>query len=307
MKDETDFQNEVDTIAQLAERAGGVEIENVTLPKGFVGLPAEVPLALIRGDNPQVKAIDNVLEQYRIHPARKKGTAIAQTFASFCELTNRHKTDDSAIFADMDWRKPSLTTVVDYHPDESAGDADWLQHRIHYAYPLSDEWKAWMEADGKAMEQKDFAWFLEDRVPELSAPTDEEKIRYERDFATTIATPSQVVELSRGLQVNVAAQVKAATTLQSGEGEIRFVEEHQGADGKPLKVPGIFILSIAPFFMGEKVRIPVRLRYRITGGKTVWFYQVYRPDQFITEHVRATLFDAAAKTELPTFEGKPEA
>lgn len=306
MSEETDFQSNVDTIAELAERAAGVDIENVTLPD-FPGLPGSIPVALVRGDNPRVAAIDDVLERYRIHPARKKGTATAQTFASFCELTNRHKTEDSAIFADMDWRKPSLTTVVDYHQDESDGEADWLQHRIHYAYSLSDEWKAWMESDGKPMEQKDFAWFLEDRIPELSSPTAEEKVRYEQDFATTIATPSQVVELSRGLQVNVAAQVKAATTLQSGEGEIRFVEEHQGADGKPLKVPGIFILSIAPFFMGEKVRIPVRLRYRIAGGKTVWFYQVYRPDQFITEHVRQTLLEAADKTSLPTFEGKPEA
>lgn len=299
--------DQVATIADLATRADGVEIVRVTLPDGLAGLPGEIPVALYRGKDPRAQDIEEILDAYRLFPERKKGTARAQTFESFCELTNRHRTDDSVIFADMDWRTPSLTAVIDYHRKAATGEADWLQHRIVYTYPLSEEWKAWVKMDGEPMEQKDFAWFLEDRIPELAAPTEEEKIRYERDFATTIAVPAQVVELSRGLQVNVASQVKAATTLSSGEGEIRFVEEHQGADGKPLKVPGIFILSVAPFFMGEKVRIPVRLRYRVAGGKTIWFYQIYRPDQSITEHVRETLFDAREKTGLPAYEGKPEA
>lgn len=128
----------------------------------------------------------------------------------------------------------------------------------------------------------------------------------ERDFATTVATPSQLVELSRGLQVNVASKVKAAHTLANGEGQIVWEESHQDANGAPLKVPGIFILSVPPFFMGDKMRIPVRLRYRAAGGSVTWFYQIYRPDQFITEHVRHALFDAREKTGLPAYEGKPE-
>lgn len=302
----TPFSIDLAEAARLGAAAQGIEIVQIDTPEGFAGLPAKVPVALHRGKEPAVNALANVLESYRLHPKRKQGTAEAQTFDSFCELINRHKSEHSVIFADADWRKPSFTAVLDYHHLGVDGQPDYGKHRVHYAFPLSEEWQAWNKMNGQKMTQEDFAYFLEDRVAELSAPTDEERIWLERDFATTVATPSQLVELSRGLQVNVASKVKAAHTLANGEGQIVWEESHQDANGQPLKVPGIFILSVPPFFMGDKMRIPVRLRYRAAGGSVVWFYQIYRPDQFITEHVRHALFDAREKTGLPAYEGKPE-
>ncbi|TPJ99072.1 DUF2303 family protein [Mesorhizobium sp. B2-5-12] len=292
-------------MAALGARAEGVEIAALANTAKIPGLPESIPVLLKRGSVPGVEDIARLFEPYRQHPARKTGQAVAQTFEAFCTLTLRHQTEHSAIFANMDWRKPTLTTIVDYH-ELADGHANFGKHRIHYAFPLSEEWQKWVATDGEKMDQGAFAWFLEDRVAELSSPTDEEKLQYERDFATTIATPAQLVELSRGLQVNVESKVKASTTLQSGEGQIAWEETHNGADGKPLKVPGIFMLNIAPFFMGEKVRIPVRLRYRPSGGKVIWFYQIYRPDQFITQHVRDVLGETRRQTNLPTFEGTPE-
>lgn len=300
------FGIDLDIAAQLGAKAEGIEIVMIDKPVGMMGVPDKIPVALRRGSQPGVLAVAEHFESYRDRPQRKAGQAIAQTFESLVKLTNRHKTEHSAIFANMDWRKPSLTTVIDYHENAQAGRADRGKHRIHYAYPLSEEWQAWVKLNGEVMKQTDFAWFLEDRIPELSSPTEEEKIRYEKDFACTIATPAQVVELSRGLQVFVDTKVKNTTTLQSGEGQIAFEETHNGADGKPIKVPGLFMLAIAPFFMGDKIRIPVRLRYRTLGGNITWFYQIYRPDQFITEHVRNTLADVRAQTDLPTYEGTPE-
>jgi len=302
----TPFSIDLAEAARLGAAAQGIEIVLIDAPEGFTGLPAKVPVALHRGETPAVNALANVLESYRLHPKRKQGTAEAQTFESFCELINRHKSEHSVIFADADWRKPSFTAVIDYHHLGVDGQPDYGKHRVHYAFPLSEEWQAWNKMNGQKMTQEDFAYFLEDRVAELSAPTDEERIWLERDFATTVATPSQLVELSRGLQVNVASKVKAAHTLANGEGQIVWEESHQDANGAPLKVPGIFILSVPPFFMGDKMRIPVRLRYRAAGGSVTWFYQIYRPDQFITEHVRHALFDAREKTGLPAYEGKPE-
>ncbi|WP_234186449.1 DUF2303 family protein [Shinella sp. NM-101] len=302
----TPFSIDLAEAARLGAAAQGIEIVQIDTPEGFFGLPAKVPLALHRGKEPAVNALANVIESYRLHPKRKQGTAEAQTFESFCELINRHKSEHSVIFADADWREPSFTAVIDYHHLGVDGQPDYGRHRVHYAFPLSEEWQAWNKMNGQKMTQEDFAYFLEDRVAELSAPTAEERTWLERDFATTVATPSQLVELSRGLQVNVASKVKAVHTLANGEGQIAWEESHQDANGAPLKVPGIFILSVPPFFMGDKMRIPVRLRYRAAGGSVTWFYQIYRPDQFITEHVRRALFDAREKTGLPAYEGKPE-
>ena len=104
----------------------------------------------------------------------------------------------------------------------------------------------------------------------------------------------------------MSSKVKQHLALSSGEGQIVWEESHQDASGQALKVPGMFILNISPFFMGDKMRMPVRLRYRVRGGSIIWLYQIFRPDQFVTEHIRNTLADARARTELPTFEGSPE-
>lgn len=293
-------------IVDLTRKSLTSQIVTIDLPDLGPGLPKQVPV-LFDLRNGTAAAAAGLIEHYRFAPSRKRGTARALTLASFIDLANRHKTDHSAVFAATDWKAPGFTAVIDYHAKESDGAADNLKHRIEYAFPASEEWKAWVEQNGQPMEQAEFAAFLEDRIADLSAPTTAEKIALERDFATTVATPAELIKLSRGLQVNVSSIVKNMTTLQSGEASIQFEEQHTGGDGQPLKVPGIFILGIAPFFMGEKISLPVRLRYRKAGTKILWFYQMYRPDQFVTERVRDDLTNVAERTELPTFEGSPEA
>lgn len=192
---------DIRTIAQLAADATSLRLVGIDIPSDMPGLPKQVPVAVINGKQPEARSVQQLLEAYRLFPARKKGQAEAQTLEAFVAMTNRHKTADSVIFADMDWRKPSLTAVVDYHQLDSGGRAAFGQHRIHYAFPLSEEWMKWIEKNGEPMKQAEFAYFLEDRVPDLSAPTDHERVTLEAQFGTRIAVPSQVVELSRGLQV----------------------------------------------------------------------------------------------------------
>ena len=300
------FEFDLAVAAELGAKAEGAELVSITPPSEIAGLPKTIPALLKRGAQPGILGVKELIDAFRLHPERKRGAAEAQTFEAFCGMVNRHRTEASAIFADCDWTKPSFTAVIDYHEAVNGGRADWGQHRIRYAFPLSDEWKAWIAQNGQPMKQAEFAWFLEDRVAELSSPTEHEKITLKAQFQTTLATPAQVVELSRGLSVHVDTRVKAQTVLQSGEGQISWEESHNDAAGKPLKVPGLFMLSIAPFFMGEPVRIPVRLRYRPAGQALTWFYQIYRPALAITEHVRPRLADARAETGLPAYEGKPE-
>jgi uncharacterized protein YfdQ (DUF2303 family) len=293
-------------IGEYAERAARfMDLEIAT--DGFgPGLPPSVP-TLVDTRTGSLLSLKTEIERFRIVPERKKGTAQVQTLESFIELVNRHKTGHSAIFSNLDWAKPLFSAVIDYHENKPAGGADWLNHRIVYQFPLSEEWKAWSGQNGKTMSQGDFAAFIEDHIAELASPTEAEKIELERRFQTTIATPNELMILSRGLQVFVAAQVKNTTTLQSGEGEVVFVEEHQNAQGEKIKVPGLFLLNISPFFQGEEVRLPVRLRYRAGGGKLTWFYQVWRADLLITERLQNDAALVAEETGLPVYAGTPEA
>lgn len=296
----------IGAIIDLTRKSLGSEVIEIDVPDLGPGLPKTIPLVvdMRTGD---VGSIKSLIEEYRTVPAAKTGIAKALTLASFIDMVNRHKTEHSAVFANTDWKAPNFQAVIDYHSKQSGGPADNQRHRIRYEFPLSEEWKAWVAANGKPMEQGEFAAFIEDRIADLSAPTVTEKNMLEDLFSTTVATPAQIVQLSRGLSVNVASTVKNVVTLQTGEAQIVFDEQHLDSDGKPLKVPGIFLLGIAPFFMGEKISIPVRLRYRKVDGKLVWFFQLYRPDQHVTERVRDDLNTVETKAELPTFEGSPEA
>lgn len=304
------FEVALKELTALGTRANGVSIAKIDVPSEFKGLPPQVPILMVRGDNPSAQSLSDMLEKHRLHPARKKGTAIVQTLDSFIDLTERHATDHSTIFADMNWKAPSLTAVIDYHPEGEPDDpvADNCTHRIFYAFPQSEMWMQWVNNDGEKMSQTDFANWIEDHIIDLATPTPEEIIRCEELFHTTVAAPIELSELSRGLQVNVASKMKNAKTLQSGEAQIIFEESHETTDrnGGVIKVPGAFILSIPAFFMGAVIRTPVRLRYRAVNGQISWFYQMYRPDIIITEAITGDIETVKERLDLPVYQGKPE-
>lgn len=291
-------------IKELADKAG-TALVTITLPEAVPGLPGEVP-ALLNREAGSITGVKAIFDAYRIAPERKIGTARVNTLDSFIHLVERHKTGNSVIFAETNWLKPSLTAVIDYHEDRGGGLADNGKHRVHYEFPLSEEWQAWVEINGKPMTQAIFAEFIEDHIADLSSPDSMEEEDFRGKFGFKVAYPNELVTLSRGLQVHSASKVKNSVTLQSGEGEITWDEEHRDAQGNKLQVPGMFILSIAPFFRGQPTRIPVRLRYRVSPAGLTWTCQLYRPDVAITEEVTRDMERAANETGLPHFQGAPE-
>ncbi|KQS90326.1 DUF2303 family protein [Rhizobium sp. Leaf386] len=298
---ETLDKGAVDAVAALAKQSGS-QLLSVSVPKAIPGLPPFVPV-LVHPETGKVTGLYDQLAPWRTSPERKAGTANVATLESFVNLVNHHKQADSAIFAATDWQKPSLTAVIDYHGKETPDNG---KHRVHYQFPLSEEWKAWLAINCKGMPQLAFAEFIENRIEDLSSPSDKEMEDYEAMFASKVGFPNEIVQMSRGLQINVENRIKQVVKLQSGESQILFEEDHKTATGQPLVIPGVFILQIAPFFQGDAARIPVRLRYRKSDGNLIWFCEMYRPDKYITEHVRADLDAAAKATELPKYEGSPE-
>ncbi|MDX1101899.1 DUF2303 family protein, partial [Sinorhizobium medicae] len=288
----------------LSDRAGS-QIATLSLSTAIPGVPSTIPVFVDRKSG-ALSSVSDLFERYREHPRRKSGTAKVATLESLISLIDRHKTEHSAIFAETNWEKPSITAVFDYHEAKNGGLADNGKHRAHYEFPLSEEWKAWGKINGKPLEQVEFAEFIEDHIAELSAPDSMEAEDFRGKFGFKVAYPNELVALSRGLQVHAETRVKNNVVLQSGEGEITWDEEHRDAQGNKLTVPGMFILSIAPFFMGATARIPVRLRYRVSGGKVLWICQLYRPDVHITQQVMRDLERVAHETELPHFQGTPE-
>jgi uncharacterized protein YfdQ (DUF2303 family) len=292
----------IELVKELASEAAAPTILLVDT-KDFTGLPASVPVSFDRKSQ-TFNSVKSLIEQFRQAPDRRKGTATVETLASFIALTNLHKDPGSVLFGKTVWPDPKLTAVLDY--DREGVEARNRSHRIVYAFPLTEEFKAWVNGNAKPMPQDVFAAFLEEHAAELAAPMDGERSEYERLFNEKMATPSEVIALSRHLEVFVAARVKNGIRLQTGERTVEFMEEHQNAKGEAVIIPGIFMVSVPAFVDGDAVRIPARLRYRIVSGDIKWFYQLYRWEYFLREQVGYDLKRAAEETSLLAFEGAPE-
>jgi len=300
MEDLTGIGTAVAKIAELGREAAKLDLIAIEPPKEAVGL---VPFSVgFDRENSTIVDLSPFAEKWRTHPARCRGAAQVATLASFIDLTNRHKTTHSVIFAATSWPKPSLTAVANYHEKDN-GKPGHNDHRVHYAFPVTDEFAAWMAQDAKPMNQQDFAAFVENRIAEIATATREEEHIYADLFQTNFATPADMMMLSRGLEVHVASAVKAHHTLSSGEREIVFTEEH---DTK-IMVPGLFMVAVPAFLDAIPVRLPARLRYRVSSNGVAWFYQLYRWKELLRAAVIADLAKAVGDTQLPAYEGSPEA
>lgn len=302
----TDFPHKdtIEAISRLAREGQDIHIKTFSTEGLGDGLPSQIALA-IDPSTRRIYDLHDQIEAYRQAPARPIGIAQTYTLSSFIDLVNRQADPEkSVIFANANYPGMSLTAVLDYNSvDHTPGH---LAHRITYTFPITDELCAWLDNDGKLLPQAVFAEWLEEHSPDLSSPADGEIDFYEPLFRERFATPARLIELSRDLEVHVGSRIKQSLRLASGERSLQFVTEHSDASGQPISIPGIFMISVPAWLDGDPVRIPARLRYRVSGGEIAWSYQLYRADVALRERVKLDLDEAADGTQLPTFEGIPE-
>lgn len=259
-------------------------------------------------------SLKNLRDQWLPKPERRNGTAELGDLASFIAHANRFKSTASAVFAQRNEEKPGLLSVLDYHPEGGAStETDWCHHRGRYAFPLSEQWKAWAQADGAWLGQKAFAEFVEERILDVLPPPKDgrdDASALALDLVTTLggefAGPSRLLEVSRGLRVTETAEVANVTNLASGEVEVVFRTTHTGAAGQKLSVPNLFLVGVPVFDGDAAYKLPIRLRYRRVDGHIVWQVARYRPDiVFFDAFDRATA-RVREETGLPVFIGTPE-
>jgi len=294
-------------VRDLVETYVTAEVIEVTEPGSGVKALA------VRSGNTVTPMAASVFDQYRTNPLRRAGTATMLSLDSLIDHVNRFKDADTVVFADDSRSAPSMTAVLDYHRAGASGDPRFGKHRSLYAFPLSDEWKAWSKANAEVMSMADFAAFLEERIidvlfvePGEDLPEDVQRM-LDALGSGAVASPNKLMELARGLQINESAVVQEAVNLQSGEATIRFQAEHTDQNGAPLKVPSIFLIGIPVFNNGPLYRLAARLRYRKNAGKIVFWYDLWRTDRTFDHAFTEAVQRVKIETELPVLIGKPEA
>ena len=264
-------------------------------------------IALRDQQGARLVSIKPFIDEYRTTPERRQGTATLGDLASFEAFTNRFKDRDSAVFARRE--PPSMTVVLDYNqagPDNTK--ARFGKHRGVYSFPLSKEWEAWTAATGKQMNQAEFAAFIEDRIADVSDPSNPgtAAIEFSAKLGAKFASPSKLLALSKGLEVRQKAIVKNVVSLDSGEVQLNYVTENTDTAGQPLTVPTAFLLNIPVFRSGVTWEVAVRLRHRVGSGSITWFFELYRTDKIFDAAFNEAIEHVKTATELPLFVGAPE-
>ena len=255
----------------------------------------------------------SLFDESRDKPKFRSGTATLLDLDSFIAHTNRFRDADSIIFADNNRQQPSLTAVLDYHREGAESDARFLRHRSTFAFPLSDEWKAWSAADKVPMKMHDFAAFLEDRIIDVLPVAGLQLTEDQQRFVDTlggnrrIADPAKLMELATGLQVFENSEVSNAVRLATGEAKMTFTSTHVDAQGGELNVPSLFVLGIPVFRNGDSYQVLVRLRYRKVGGDLVFFIELWRTDRVFDHAFDEAVARVIEETTLPVLLGRPEA
>jgi uncharacterized protein YfdQ (DUF2303 family) len=312
MKENTAVQADgiVAEVRDLVEGYVKAEVIEITEPETGVKALA------IRAGNGVTPLAPTIFDPFRDEPRRRQGTATMLSLDSLIDHVNRFKDDGSIVFADDNRDQPSITAVIDYHPKGQAVDVmpRFGKHRSVFAFPVSDEWKAWTSANEQKMDMPDFAAYLENRLPDVLwletedvLPEDLDRLVNTLGGRDTIATPNKLMELARGLQVNENSIVQEAVNLASGEGVIRFQVEHADASGAPLKVPQIFLIAIPVFRNGPLYRIAARLRYRKSAGRLVFWFELWRTDRTFDHAFSEAVDRVKVDTSLPVLIGRPEA
>lgn len=244
-------------------------------------------------------------------PERRKGTSKHTTLDSFIDFVKRFEDADSAVFVGDSPKAPSIIAVLDYHRRGADGAPRFGAHRAVYDFPLSDAWKAWVAVAGPEspwMSQAQMAAWIEDRIADVSEPdaagtTVQE---YAAKLGFELATPAQLLALSRGLSIKVDLRVKNAVTLQSGVAHVVFEETHQAEGGGNLQVPGGFAITIPVFRGGAPYIMGARLRYKHHDGKISWRIVLNRLDAVLENAIttEVALVDTHVQSEV--FFGTPE-
>lgn len=258
----------------------------------------------------KAESIKRFLDENKKKPDRRVGQSYVDRLQSFIDITNRFKSERSAIFArgsvDTNSIEAHLLTVFNYHPEGPDNvDADYGDHRAIYEFPISSDFAIWLENNKRAMSQVDFAAFLEEHIAEIRVADDNDRAIID-GLKPKFAEPLEMLELSRDLEIYSSEAYKSKNRLSSGETEIKFSAEHVDGSGKPVKVPDFFVINVPLFEGGDYERIIVRLRYRLQGGSVMWFYDMYRVDQVFRSAFEGAAQAAFDETDVPVYYGSDE-
>lgn len=234
-----------------------------------------VPYLIHRTDQTLVR-----VEEMLRAPTRTRHKLDASDLASFIAATKMFSGADSIIYANRE--KLALRCVVDHYTRDKTA---WGQHLISYEMKHSPDWLTWTGANKRRFEQAEFAEWLDDNALVIVEPK-----------------PAAIIELARNLEVRQSGVFKQATRIQDGSYDLTYTVNNEAQN---VKVPERIRIEL-PVCSGDKtnVQLEARFRWRISDGRTMFFYDLYRVDDVLDRYWENVSAEIAADTGLKVLQGR---
>lgn len=250
----------VEAVADLARR-----YQDANTTEGLVEGDPSVSLRRVRDDE-ATEVLD--VERYLPTPRRARGDAILDQPDSFAEYVSRlHVAGETptTMWACLDERQV-VAVFNDHATDEAPG---WRDHRATFGAQVDQDWRDWRSLDGKLVDQRGFAEFIEEHLHSIVQPDD----------APQFPSAANMLVVSRSLTAASRQDFKSSTRLDSGDVAFSFSKETQASTGRSdVEVPERFLVAVSPFVGHPPVRVEARLRYRADEGGLRIGYKLLRPD-----------------------------
>lgn len=222
-------------------------------------------------------------------PFRLSGVVVANDTESFIAATKRYYAEQfGVIYATLD--PASFTAVLN---DSSAEGAGWRDHRVSFSLEHSNEYKAWEEGDKDPMSQEEFAYFIENNMPDFSEPSG-----------------ARMLEIAINFRVKQGVHFNSGMRLNDGTVSLEYNEVNVAGAGKAGKfnIPEKFKIQI-PVWSGldqEKYEFEAFLRWKLSDGNLAIRYERQRPSKIVEKAFRDTLEEIKSNIDGATvIFGKP--
>lgn len=246
-----DTKTEAAVVAHLADLSA--ESQRVAVAVGEV--------YLVRDDAGGLSKLDT--DEYAENPRRDTGARSVTDAASFVAYVNRHAHRGTEVYAHANTSK--VVAIIDSH--EGAGlNPGWQKHRVSLDLEHSKPWLAWANADGKWMEQADFADFLDDRYIDVIDPT-----------------AARMIDIARTFQAHTNVTFESTIRDTSGDVKLNFVEDTKAKAGQKgdIEIPARIQLALRPYVGGPIYSIWANFRYRLRGGAVLLGFKLERPENIL--------------------------
>lgn len=198
-------------------------------------------------------------------PRRIVAQATVDSLDSFVAYVQRHQRPETVVWVKLNPLTSALTLTgrIDEHANDKPS---WRRHSVTFTPQLSVEWKRWMEKNGAAQKQVDFALFIENNIADVAN-------------VDGLPTGAAMLEMALLFEATQDSRVKSHVRLQNGGVKFEFVGDDDAATVSRMEVFGKFAVGLPVFWGGDRYRVDARLRYSTREGEVKLWYEFIRPDK----------------------------